>query len=104
MTNKFLNQELQDSKQEALDLVCFSHLRWNFVYQRPQHLMSRSAKERRVFFIEEPVVSDASAHMAVEKDRTGVFVVTPHLPQGLNEGETHTAMRELVDRFFAEQI
>jgi ribonuclease BN (tRNA processing enzyme) len=37
------------------DLICLSHLRWNFVFQRPQHLMSRFAADRRVFFIEEPV-------------------------------------------------
>ena len=37
---------------ETTDLVCFSHLRWDFVYQRPQHLLSRCAKERRVFFVE----------------------------------------------------
>ena len=36
------------------DLVCFSHLRWDFVYQRPQHLLSRAAQSRRVFFVEEP--------------------------------------------------
>src|SRR5712672_3489243 len=37
------------------DLICLSHLRWNFVFQRPQHLMSRFARGRRVFFVEEPV-------------------------------------------------
>ena len=31
------------------DLVCFSHLRWDFVYQRPQHLLTRCARDRRVF-------------------------------------------------------
>ncbi len=36
-------------------LLCFSHLRWDFVWQRPQQLMSRFARERRVYFIEEPV-------------------------------------------------
>ena len=36
------------------DLICFSHLRWGFVFQRPQHLMARFAKHRRVFFFEEP--------------------------------------------------
>ena len=36
-------------------LVCFSHLRWDFVWQRPQHLMSRFARDRQVFFIEEPI-------------------------------------------------
>jgi UDP-galactopyranose mutase len=36
-------------------LVVFSHLRWDFVYQRPQHLLSRLARRRPVFFIEEPM-------------------------------------------------
>ena len=35
-------------------IVVFSHLRWNFVYQRPQHLLSRLAAKRPVFFVEEP--------------------------------------------------
>ena len=35
-------------------IVAFSHLRWDFVYQRPQHLLSRLAASRPVFFIEEP--------------------------------------------------
>ena len=104
MTDKKLNQELQDSRVGTLDLVCFSHLRWNFVYQRPQHLMSRSARERRVFFIEEPVPSEEAAHMKLEKDPSGVVVVKPHLPPGLNEEQTSAAMRDLVDRFFAEKI
>ena len=36
------------------DLIVFSHLRWDFVYQRPQHLLSRLARDRRVFYFEEP--------------------------------------------------
>src|SRR4029453_15177403 len=104
MTDKQLNQELQDSGAGTLDLVCFSHLRWNFVYQRPQHLMSRSARERRVFFIEEAEGSDGPAYMKLEKDPSGVIIVKPHLPFGLNEEETIAAMRELVDRFFREKI
>ena len=36
-------------------ILVFSHLRWNFVYQRPQHLLSRLAATRRVLFVEEPV-------------------------------------------------
>ncbi|MDP9094980.1 MAG: glycosyltransferase family 1 protein, partial [Pseudomonadota bacterium] len=36
------------------DLVCFSHLRWDFVYQRPQHLMTRLSRLWRVLFWEEP--------------------------------------------------
>jgi len=37
------------------DLVCISHLRWDFVWQRPQHLLSRLAQQRRVLFVEEPI-------------------------------------------------
>ena len=102
--NKNLNQDLQDPKSGTLDLVCFSHLRWNFVYQRPQHLISRSARERRVFFIEEPETSDSPAYIKVEKDPSGVMVVKPYLPLGLNEDETNAGMQNLLDQFFAEEI
>ena len=62
-------------------LLCFSHLRWHFVYQRPQHLMARFAREHRVFFIEEPVATDAAEPWldchAVEG---GIQIVVPRLP------------------------
>ena len=55
---------------EKSDLVCFSHLRWDFVYQRPQHLLTRCAKDRRVFFIEEPIYCNGSMRLDVrEVDR-----------------------------------
>ena len=38
-------------------LVCFSHLRWDFVFQRPQHLMSRFAASHNVQVWEEPISS-----------------------------------------------
>jgi UDP-galactopyranose mutase len=78
------------------DILCFSHLRWNFVYQRPQHLMSRFAQERRVFFFEEPIVGDElalrSAHTA-----DGVIVLTPVMPSALDEHERIAAQRRMVD-------
>jgi UDP-galactopyranose mutase len=65
------------------DLFCLSHLRWNFVFQRPQHLMSRFARHRRVFFVEEPVYSENPLAVveSVVCPRTGVVVVTPRLPE-----------------------
>ena len=38
----------------AYDLLVFCHLRWDFVYQRPQHLVSRLSRQYRVLFVEEP--------------------------------------------------
>ena len=104
MINKPITTDLQDPKTGTLDLVCFSHLRWNFVYQRPQHLMSRCARERRVFFVEEPERTDGVPHMQMEKNPTGVMVVKPFLPYGLNEEDTDAELRKLVDQFFAEEI
>jgi UDP-galactopyranose mutase len=40
------------------DLVVFSHLRWVWVWQRPQHLISRLARDRKTYFVEEPVAVD----------------------------------------------
>lgn len=60
-------------------LICFSHLRWNFVYQRPQHLMSRY--RGRVYFFEEPVYSEQDDWLHVNRPDPdkNVFVVTPNL-------------------------
>ncbi len=67
------------------DLVALSHLRWSFVYQRPQHLMSRFARERRVFFVEEPIgePGGAAPRLAVTESPEGVTLVVPHLPERL---------------------
>lgn len=64
------------------DLLVFSHLRWNFIFQRPQHLMTRFAKHRRVFYIEEPMFEDVSfPKIHTHQSEEGVFVITPYLPQ-----------------------
>lgn len=60
-------------------LIVFSHLRWNFVYQRPQHLMSRLAKRWNVIFIEEPVTQDADDRIERIDAAPGVQVWRPHL-------------------------
>jgi glycosyltransferase involved in cell wall biosynthesis len=61
------------------DVVCLSHLRWSFVFQRPQHLLSRCARERRVYFVEEPIFDGGPARLEVNKSEEGVHVVVPHL-------------------------
>ncbi len=73
---------MKTSRRSIPDLICFSHLRWAFVFQRPQHLMTRFARDRRVFFVEEPVFheADARAHVTVTD---GVHVVVPQLPHAL---------------------
>lgn len=88
------------------DLVCFSHLRWDFVYQRPQHLLSRFAKRQRVFFVEEPVFEPGAAPALTAARRDEMLVVVrPRLPAGTpEEAATATLNALLRDYFRAEGI
>jgi glycosyltransferase involved in cell wall biosynthesis len=81
------------------DIVCFSHLRWNFVYQRPQHLIGRFARESRVLFVEEPIFdADTDTVVMLPDPQTGVFTVVPHLQKNLTEAETIARMKSQVDK------
>lgn len=86
------------------DLLCFSHLRWNFVFQRPQHLLTRFSEERRVFYVEEPIFEDvASPSMRIERKRASLSVVTPVLPIGMPASWHDAALRLLVDALIADE-
>ncbi len=61
-------------------LFVFSHLRWDFVFQRPQHLMTRMANHYRVFFFEEPVQTEGEAYLEISEPAPNVLVCKPHTP------------------------
>ena len=71
------------TRRDTADLICLSHLRWDFVFQRPNHLMSRCAKDRRVFFFEEPLFHHGAAELEVTPTEHGVLRVVPKLPHGV---------------------
>jgi UDP-galactopyranose mutase len=97
------NQTRLGAGEGQPDLVCFSHLRWNFVYQRPQHLLSRAARSRRVFVVEEPIFDNGSMRLDVNESDDGVYVAVPYLPEGLSsEVARQAVLRRLVDQLFAE--
>ena len=87
-------------------LLCFSHLRWQFVFQRPQHLMSRFARQRRTIFWEEPEAALAGSEPALGVRtcaETGVVVVTPSLPEDMTEEQREPALKDLLDGFLAAE-
>ena len=92
-------------EQEPATLICFSHLRWNFVFQRPQHLMCRFAREMSVIFWEEPVDigprETAFLQVREAQDAPNVRVVVPHLPQGMPEDAREAALKRLLDAHIA---
>src|SRR4026209_498033 len=92
------------SDQVAPLLVCFSHLRWDFVWQRPQHLLSRAAKQYRVLFVEEPVFKTAAApHMDMSHRPGGVTVAVPVLTEGLSEAQILRWQRKLLDELLGRE-
>lgn len=85
----------------SFDLVCLSHLRWDFVYQRPQHLLNRCAQNNRVFFIEEPVLEFISSWwLEVSQRECGVLVVVPHLPNWVSDELVMAMHQSLMDDLF----
>ena len=87
---------------QQADMVCLSHLRWNFVFQRPQHLMTRCARTRRVFYIEEPVFEPGPCRLDVTVTVSGVRVVVPVLSENLAQQVHTTYISRLMDSLLLE--
>ena len=83
-------------------LLCFSHLRWNFVFQRPQQLMTRLAAHYRIWFWEEPIVGGDDVAWLDEQPAAGgpagagMRVMVPHLPAGLDDAAREDALAGLL--------
>mgnify|MGYP002713873476 CR=1 FL=1 len=98
--------ELAKPQDRGDPIVCFSHLRWDFVFQRPQHLMTRFARTRTVVVFEEPVPAQSGMAMGVDLRRcaaSGVVVATPRLPEGLDGACRTAVLRQLLDEVLAGQ-
>jgi len=89
------------TSQIPKNLLCFSHLRWDFVYQRPQHLLTRLSETSAVYFLEEPIFVDCEKSFIIFSQRKpNLLVCTPHLAHGLNQDEINQQLRELLSIFF----
>lgn len=87
------------------DLICFAHLRWDFVFQRPQHLLTRFSKQTRVYYIEEPFfdTDQAAGYLEVRSRGEQLWVLTPHFPAGRSAEENDLAQQELLKQWMQEQ-
>ena len=84
------------------DLICLSHLRWDFVYQRPQHLISRFTPQHRVFFVEEPVFDSDTPRLDITVRGDNLQILVAHLPWGPTEQQHGEMYRALLDDFMAQ--
>lgn len=101
-----MNKEIENNTRlpENFDLICLSHLRWDFVYQRPQHLLSRFAKNNRVFFFEEPVFIDGETHLDISPREDKLFVLTPQISHADRETKNLVdVQREMLEELISSQ-
>jgi len=99
--------ELSISVDPSLNpLICFSHLRWDFVTQRPQHLMRRFATERRVFFWEEAILCDHPLPYLEYHPfpADNIIALRPRVPHWWDDEARQTALRELLDTLVATSV
>jgi UDP-galactopyranose mutase len=85
------------------DVVCFSHLRCDFVYQRPQHLLSRFAKKHDVLFIEEPIFHDGAPGFVVTRKTDRLWSAIPHLTRDTPAGDVDRLMKAMLSDLLAER-
>jgi glycosyltransferase involved in cell wall biosynthesis len=91
-------------RNEPPAILVFSHLRWDFVFQRPQHLLTRFATKHSVLVIEEPVFDAQDKSFLQSQIReNGVRVFTPHLKPGTTETKTQVQLRSLIDNLISEE-
>ena len=97
--------KIQSFLSDIPDIVCMSHLRWDFVFQRPQHLLTRFAQHGRLFYFEEPKFYDgAEPHLDVTtREGADINIVVAHLPNGLTPQQSDEKQIELLNAFFAEK-
>ncbi|GAA4451219.1 glycosyltransferase family 1 protein [Nibrella saemangeumensis] len=98
-SNPLLSRSFEKSAQ---NLFCFSHLRWNFVYQRPQHLLSRASKQWRIWFIEEPIWGN-ELKVEVRAINDHLNVVVPHVKHGTPGQDVLAYQRRVVDQLLESE-
>jgi UDP-galactopyranose mutase len=84
-----------------MDLICLSHIKWNFVYQRPQHLLNRFAINNRVFVIEEPVYEAQYDYYEVNNPnpKANLWVVQLYVSKCSSKEKTNHVLKALLDSF-----
>jgi UDP-galactopyranose mutase len=86
-------------------VIVFCHLRWEFVFQRPQHLLSRLARHHAIVFVEEPVRSEGAARLERTRPSPGVEVLRPHTAvdaPGFHDDQL-SALQPLIADYLADQ-
>lgn len=102
MENAVGKSNQMHQSEEFSTILCFSHLRWNFVYQRPQHILTLASKTTKVIYFEEPTFEHVpQAFMRSNAVSGSIKVITPVLPVGIAPSDADAVQRRFVDLIVA---
>src|SRR5687768_12262392 len=84
-----------------MEIVCFSQLRWDFVFQRPQHLLTRFADHFRIFYVEEPMFHSEYDHYS-EVIHNSIHIIKLHLKGTPQESDVLKRQKSLLSTLFTK--
>jgi glycosyltransferase involved in cell wall biosynthesis len=90
--NKF--KVLLEPRNDDYDIVVFCHLRWEFVYQRPQHIISRLSRSHKILLIEEPLPFENE-----EKNTANLLVINENLHLLQPKTASITEIRDILPEY-----
>src|SRR3954451_5739497 len=89
-------------RMDPADVVCLSHVPWDFGLERPHQVMRRFARDRQVFFVEEPRARDGELQAIMRTVEPNVHVVSLGVPQDMAARDVEHAQRQCVTALGAE--
>ena len=92
-------------KGDDLPVIVHCHLRWDFVWQRPQQIFSRLAAHHPIAFVEEPMLQEGGSRLDVSEPLANVARIIPVLSTSKkNDGSDNqcAAVLPLLRRAFTE--
>ncbi|AMP99249.1 Glycosyltransferase [Pedobacter cryoconitis] len=82
------------------NLLCFSHLRWDFLLQRPQQLLLRFAEHTNIYYVENPVFdAKEDPYLSFGTRSETLWKMVPHLRAGLTSSQITKSLGQLMDAF-----
>ncbi len=98
-SKKKQNTQTLVSEPGIKNIICFSHLRWDFVFQRPQHLLTRWAKEMPVYYIEEPIFGNFEVnYLKARTYNENITIITPHIQEQSGESEIQQYLEDAIKK------
>ena len=82
-----------------MEIVCFSHLRWDFVFQRPQHLLTRLADHFRIYYVEEPLFFQDQDQYS-EVAHNNIHIIKLHLKGDPEQADIIDRQKLLIKNLF----